>query len=109
MDQNTINNLNNNVDEKKERDTMTITNEDGTVEEVEIIVAFEFTDLKKEYVVYTKNEVDANDNVTVYISTVESVENGEAILGGIETDEEWARIKDVLRELAKEDTEKATE
>ena len=106
MDQNTINNLN---EGKEERDMMTITNEDGTVEEVEVVVAFEFTDLGKEYVVYTKNEVDANDNVTVYISTVESIENGEAILSGIETDEEWSRIKDVLRELAKEDTPEVTE
>lgn len=105
MDQNTINNLN----EGKEKRMMTITDENGKTEEVEIIVAFEFTDLKKEYVVYTKNEVDANDNVTVYISSVISVEDGEAVLGGIETDEEWARIKDVLRELAKEDSEETTE
>lgn len=109
MDQNNINNLNENVEEKVERDKMTITNEDGTTEEVEIIVAFEFTDLGKEYVVYTKNEVDANDNVTIYISTVEGVENGEAILGGIETDEEWTRIKEVLRELAKEGTKETSE
>ena len=109
MDQNTINNLNNTAKEKEERNTMTIVNENGTTEEVEIIVAFEFTDLGKEYVVYTKNEVDANDNVTVYISTVESIENGEAVLGGIETDEEWSRIKDVLRELAKEDSEETNE
>lgn len=109
MDQNTINNLNVGGEQKVEKDKMTITNEDGTVEEVEIIVAFEFTDLGKEYVVYTKNEVDANDNVTVYISTVVSVENGEAVLGGIDTDEEWSRIKDVLRELAKEDAQDKTE
>lgn len=92
-----------NTDNLQDKKIMSITNEDGSVEDVEIIVAFEFTDLNKEYVVYTKNEVDANDNVTIYISSVLGVENGEALLGGVDTDEEWSRIKDVLRELAKEE------
>ena len=92
-----------NTGELQDKKIMSITNEDGSVEDVEIIVAFEFTDLNKEYVVYTKNEVDANDNVTIYISSVLGVENGEALLGGVDTDEEWNRIKDVLRELAKEE------
>ncbi len=97
-----------NINKGEEKKIMTITAEDGSIDQVEVIVAFEFTDLKKEYVVYTKNEVDANDNVTIYISSVVSVENGEAILGGIDTDEEWDRIKNVLRELAKpEETENA--
>lgn len=97
------------LDQNEEKRVMTITSEDGSIDQVEIIVAFEFTDLKKEYVVYTKNEVDANDNVTLYISTVIGVENGEAVLGGIDTDEEWARIKDVLRELAKTEPEVSEE
>lgn len=100
MNQDMMQNLNQNDDKK----IMTITAEDGSIDQVEIIVAFEFTDLKKEYVVYTKNEVDANDNVTIYISSVISSENGEVVLGGVDTDEEWDRIKNVLRELAKEDT-----
>lgn len=94
-----------NVNRVEDKKIMTITAEDGSIDQVEIIVAFEFTDLKKEYVVYTKNEVDANDNVTIYISSVLGVENGEAILGGIDTDEEWERIKNVLRELAKEESQ----
>lgn len=98
-----------NLNQNEEKKVMTITAEDGSIDQVEIIVAFEFTDLKKEYVVYTKNEVDANDNVTLYISSVISVENGEAVLGGIDTDEEWDRIKNVLRELAKDEPEVSEE
>lgn len=98
-----------NINKNEEKKVMTITAEDGSIDQVEIIVAFEFTDLNKEYVVYTKNEVDANDNVTLYISSVVGVENGEAILGGIDTDEEWDRIKNVLRELAKDEPEVAEE
>ena len=34
---------------------MSIVLEDGTVDEAELLFAFEFNDTKKEYVVYTKN------------------------------------------------------
>ena len=83
-----------------EKKMMSIVSEDGTVEEVEVILAFEFKDTKKEYVVYTRNEKDENDNVTVYVSHVDRSE-GEPKLMGIDDDEEWNRIKDVLRELSK--------
>ena len=76
----------------------------GETEEVEVVLAFEFKDNKKEYVVYTKNEKDENGNVTVYVSNVDRSE-GEPRLMGVESEEEWARIKDVLRELSKPETE----
>ena len=37
-----------------EKKMMSIVAEDGSVEEVEVILAFEFKDTKKEYVIYTK-------------------------------------------------------
>ena len=83
-----------------EKKMMSIALEDGTVEEVEVILAFEFKDTKKEYVIYTKNEKDENDNVTVYVSHVDR-SSGEPKLLGIDDDEEWNRVKDVLRELSK--------
>ena len=74
--------------------------DNGSVEEVEVLLTFELLDIKKQYVVYTKNEVDENGNVTIYISTVNK--EGENVrLTNIATDEEWSKIKDVLRELAK--------
>lgn len=83
-----------------EKKMMSIALEDGTVEEVEVILAFEFKDTKKEYVIYTKNEKDENDNVTVYVSHVDR-SSGDPKLLGIDDDEEWNRVKDVLRELSK--------
>ena len=83
-----------------ERKMMSIVSDDGSIEEVEVIVAFEFKDTKKEYVVYTRNEYDENNNVTVYVSHVDRSE-GKPKLMGIDDDEEWNRIKDVLRELSK--------
>ena len=92
------NNIDNNVVEEKKM--MTIVNEDGTEEDVEVVVAFEFKDNKKEYVVYTKNERDDSNNIIVYVSNVDR-SNGEPNLIGVEDESEWARVKDVLRDLAK--------
>ena len=90
------------MDTKKE--IMSIVKEDGSIDEVEVLVSFEFTDTKKAYVVYTKNEVDDRGNITVYASSLIDGPNGKR-LGGVETDEEWTRIKEVLRKLAKEGQE----
>ena len=84
----------------EEKQMMSIVNENGETEEVEVVLAFEFKDNKKEYVVYTKNEKDENGNVTVYVSNVDRTQ-GEPRLMGVESEEEWSRIKDVLRELSK--------
>ena len=79
---------------------MTIKKEDGTTEDVELIISFEFNDTKKEYVVYTRNEKDENGNTTLYVSSVDRTSSNPK-MGGIESDAEWDRIKNVLRELAK--------
>lgn len=79
---------------------LSIIKEDGTQEDVELIISFAFNDTKKEYVVYTRNEKDENGNTTLYVSNVDRT-NDMPKMVGIESDEEWSRIKDVLRELAK--------
>ena len=79
---------------------MSIVADDGSIEEVEVILAFEFKDTKKEYVIYTKNEKDENDNITVYVSHIDR-SSGEPKLVGVDDEAEWNRIKDVLRELSK--------
>ena len=89
---------------EEEKKIMSIVNENGETEEVEVILAFEFKDNKKEYVVYTKNETDENGNVTVYVSNVDR-SSGEPKLLGIDNESEWDRIKDVLRELSKPEAE----
>ena len=74
--------------ENDNKKIMSIVQEDGSIDEVEVVIAFEFKDTKKEYVVYTKNEKDANGN-------------GETPqLYGVDNEEEWNRVKDVLRKLS---------
>ena len=85
--------------ENSQRKVMSIVQEDGSIDEVEVVIALEFKDTKKEYVVYTKNEKDANGNVTVYVSRIEK--NGETPqLFGVDDEIEWNRVKDVLRKLS---------
>ena len=82
------------------KNVMVTTMQDGTKEEVEVLLAFKFNDNNKEYVIYTKNEVDENGNVTIYISNV--TRNGDNVsLTTVADDTEWTRIKNVLRELSK--------
>ena len=86
-----------NIEDKK---MMSIVGQDGTVEEVEVIIAFKFKDTDKEYIIYTKNEKDDKGLITVYASKVDR-SSGETKLYGIHDEDEWNRIKDVLRELSK--------
>lgn len=81
---------------------LSIMKKDGTTEDVELLVCFSFNDTGKEYVVYTRNEKDENGNITIYVSSVDRSGHLPK-MGAIESDEEWARIKDVLRELSKND------
>ncbi len=79
---------------------LTIVGEDGSEEDVEIILNFEFADTKKEYLVYTKYEQDENEEVTVYVSAVDR-SHEKPQLTGVEDDDEWERVQSVLKELAK--------
>lgn len=88
------------VDKQNGKKVMSIVSNDGAIEDVEVILAFEFKDNNKEYVVYTKNEKDENGNVTVYVSNIDR-SGDEPKLVGVENENEWNKIKDVLRELSK--------
>lgn len=87
----------------EDKKIMSIVLEDGSIDEVEVLLTFEFTDTKKEYIVYTKNETDDAGNVTIYVASLIRVEGQDPKLGSVETDEEWSRIKNVLKELSKDD------
>ncbi len=86
----------------EEKRILTITKTDGSKEQVEEVISFEFNDTKKRYVVYTKNEKDENGNVTIYVTRIVSDANGNRFLG-VENDDEWNRIKAALRALIKKE------
>ena len=84
----------------EDKKMITLTLENGTKEEVELLLSFKFNDNNKEYLIYTKNETDENGNVTIYVSGVTRVSE-EITLNTVSDDNEWSRIKDLLRELSK--------
>lgn len=92
----------------EEKKILNIINEDGTQEEVELVIAVEFDDDNKDYVIYTKNEEEKNDDnkptlIKLYCASLDRSDDG-AKLYGIHSDEDWSKLKDdVLRKLAQKD------
>ena len=84
------------------KETITVISQTGEEKIVEVLVAFKFKDTEQQYIVYTQNEKDENNNVTVYVSKIVE-EDGVSRLAGIQDDDEWTRVKEVLRELAKDE------
>lgn len=87
--------------DSEEKRMMQIVCEDGSLEEVEVVLDFEFKDNKKEYVIYTKDERDEENNITLYISNVDRNKKGFPSLLGIHDEFEWERIQEVIKELTK--------
>lgn len=78
---------------------LTTVDNDGVEEKSEIILAFEFKDTKREYIVYTNHETDQYDNITIYVSEVDRT-GGSPRLLGVPDGSEWKRVREVLKELA---------
>lgn len=88
----------------KEQETIRVTKEDGTVADAEVLLYFTLKENGKEYIIYTFNEKDEKGLVTVYTSTV--IKDAEGYhLENVESDEEWTKIKDVMRSVIKENKE----
>ncbi len=68
---------------------------DGVVKEAEIISLFELQEFGKDYVIYTFNE-EENGNQRIMVSTLK-IEQDNYIFDNIKTEEEWQRIKKVIK------------
>ena len=85
--------------EEKKR-TIIVLDESGNEKEAEILSAFTVKKYNKNYILYTLNEVDENEMVKIYASELIEKDNMYS-LGAIESDEEWAAVKEVMKEIAK--------
>ena len=85
--------------EEKKR-TIIVLDESGNEKEAEILSAFTVKKFNKNYILYTLNEVDENEMVKIYASELIEKDNMYS-LGAIESDEEWAAVKEVMKEIAK--------
>lgn len=85
--------------EEKKR-TIVVLDDSGNEKEAEILSAFSIKKYNKDYILYTLNEVDENDMVKIYASELIEKDNMYS-LGPIESDEEWAAVKQVMKDIAK--------
>lgn len=89
-----------NINENLERELVTLVTPEGEEVEAEVLIFFGLESTQKKYLVYTYNEKDKNNMVTVYASTF--VEEGDKFyLDTIATDTEWEQVKEVMRQTIK--------
>ena len=77
-----------------------ITNSQGQRAEATIIKTFRINDLNSDYVVYTFNQRDENNNIKDYASKLR-VENGIYYFDTITDDAEWEKVKSTIVSLGK--------
>lgn len=79
---------------------VTITNTQGQKAIAEIVTMFRLKDLNSDYVVYTFNQKDANNNVKDYASRLR-IENGIYYFDTITDENEWEKVKSAIELLGK--------
>lgn len=89
------------MEEKKNMIKIQRTN--GNVEEAEVLLFFKLEENGPEYIIYTFNEIE-DDLVTVYTSKFIKNEDN-IVLEEVTDEEEWNKIKDVMRRAITESKE----
>lgn len=83
----------------EEKQTIVVIDKEGKERAAEVLSVFTIDEYKKDYILYTFDEKDENDMVKIYASTL--IEKEEMYsFESIATPEEWAAIKDIMREMA---------
>ena len=80
---------------------VTITNSQGQKAVADIVTIFRVNDLNSDYVVYTFNQRDENNNIKDYASKLR-VENGVYYFDSIVDENEWEKVKNIIINLGKE-------
>ncbi|MFI3307765.1 MAG: DUF1292 domain-containing protein [Mycoplasmatota bacterium] len=78
-----------------------VINSDGIEKEVEVLLLFTLKDNNKDYILFTEGEVDGNLQ-KISASEVVKSENGYT-LEKIESDLIWSKVKDVMRNVIKDE------
>ncbi len=76
-----------------------VKNVNGNIEEVDLIKAFEITDISKKFVILSKNETNSEGLCKVYVSEVIETSPGIYELIGILDDALWDRVKKAMKEM----------
>ncbi len=79
-------------------DKVKVTKSSGEVADAEIIAVFDIADFNRSYVIYSYDETDPNGLAKLHVSQLKE-EDGKYNFIDVETDDEWTRIKNVMREI----------
>ena len=83
-------------------ETITVTTESGKQMEAQVIDIIEVPDFNKQYIFYSFGEKLEDNQMKVYVSILIE-ENEKIILKGIEDDNEWEVVKEILESMYKEE------
>lgn len=92
----------------EEKQTIVVIDKDGKEREAEVLSVFTIEEYSKDYILYTFNEIDENDMIKIYASTLVQKEDMYSF-EAIATPEEWTTIKDIMREMAQLGAEDSNE
>lgn len=74
----------------------------GEVFDAELICFFELVDTLKKYVFYTMNETVENGLIKMYVT---EVNNDGMLLSQDMSDEEWMKLKSIMKSMLKEEND----
>jgi uncharacterized protein YrzB (UPF0473 family) len=78
---------------------ITIQNTDGTMEEVDLVNAFDVKDINRNFVILSKGESLGDGMSKVYISEVVEESPGIFKLLGISDESIWDKVKQAMKEI----------
>ena len=81
------------------KETFIIVDETGAKKEARLISLFSLGE--KKYIIYTFDEIDENEMIKLYVSIFVE-KDGVYSFENITDDNEWTKVKDVMRQIAKE-------
>lgn len=85
-------------------DTITVTTDSGKKLEAQVIDIIEIPEFNKQYIFYTFGEYAENNQMKMYVSILEENE-ANVTLKGIEDDNEWDVVKEILDSMYKEEND----
>jgi uncharacterized protein YrzB (UPF0473 family) len=75
-------------------------NENGEINRIELLCAFEVEELNGKYIIYTKNERTAEGHCIIYSGKI-ITKDKEQQLVNIEDGEEWEKLKNIMKQMTK--------
>ena len=82
--------------------TFTAQDENGNDVELEVIAAFENTDTKKQYIIFTDHSANPDGTIRVSAAAFEGELGGKIKIIKIEDPEEWNAVNEYIEQMNKE-------